>query len=108
MCVIVRGRDCQKVGGGMSDMQTNAPPERVEYRVAHLVANLGWVDLDFECSTVCKKNLLVLMGTWHKGLGKWVEHRNSSQQNPGPLPDRPPWTLIFQFNKFIVLVKRQM
>ena len=29
---------------------------------------LGFVDLDFECSTVCP-TLLGLMGIWQKGLG---------------------------------------
>ena len=39
-----------------------------KYRVAHLVVNLGWVDMDFECSTVCPI-LLGLMGIWQKRLG---------------------------------------
>ena len=43
---------------------------------------LGFVDLEFECSTVCP-TLLVLMGIWQKRqLGKLVEHRNQSQTNP--------------------------
>ena len=43
---------------------------------------LGFVDLDFECSTVCP-TLLGPMGIWQKRLGKMVEHRNQSQPNPG-------------------------
>ena len=39
------------------------------YRVAHLVADLGWVDLDIECSTVCPI-LPKLMGIWQKRLDK--------------------------------------
>ena len=31
---------------------------------------LGWIDLDFECSTVCPI-LTWLMGIWQKRLGKW-------------------------------------
>ena len=65
------------------------------YRVAHLVADLGWLDLDFECSTVCPI-LPGLMGIWQKGLGKTVEHRNPSQPSPGPRPDGPP-CIIFDF-----------
>ena len=38
------------------------------YRVAHLVENLGWVDLNFDYSTVCLI-LPGLMGVWQKRLG---------------------------------------
>ena len=37
------------------------------YRVTHLLANLGWVDLGFDCSTVCPI-LLGLVGIWQKRL----------------------------------------
>ena len=40
---------------------------------------LGFVDLDFECSTVCP-TLLGLMGIWQKRLGMMVEHRFQSTQ----------------------------
>ena len=43
----------------------------VKYRVAHLVANLGWVDLNFDYSTVCLI-LPGLMGVWQKWLGSWA------------------------------------
>ena len=64
------------------------------YRVAHLVANLGWVDLNFDYSTVC------LIPAWADGslseaagqLGKTVELPNPSQPNPGSRPDGPPCT----------------
>ena len=38
---------------------------------------LGFVDLDFECSTVCltQPGLKII---WQKWLGKMVEHRNQS------------------------------
>ena len=62
--------------------------------MARLVADLGSVDLDFECFTVSP----ILPGPWADGnsaegseqVGKIVEHRNPSQPNPGPRPDGPP------------------
>ena len=45
---------------------------------------LGFVDLDFECSTVCL-TLLVLTEFGRSGCAAWqdgVEHRNQSQPNP--------------------------
>ena len=39
---------------------------------------LGWVDINFECSTVCLI-LPGLVGIWQKHLGKMVEHPNQSQ-----------------------------
>ena len=50
-----------------------------QYRVAHLVADLGWVDLDFECYTVCPI-LPGLIGIWPKGLVKWVRWWNTEIQ----------------------------
>ena len=38
---------------------------------------LGWVDLNFEGSSVCPI-LPWLMGIWQKRLGKMVEHTNQS------------------------------
>ena len=38
------------------------------YRVAHLVANLGWVDLNFDYSTVC----LILPGLMEFGRSGWA------------------------------------
>ena len=49
------------------------------YRVAHLVANLGWVDFKFDCSTVCLI-LPGLMGVWQKRLGSWARRWNSQIQ----------------------------
>ena len=37
---------------------------------------LGFVDLDFECSTVCR-TLLGLMGIWQKQLGSWATWWNT-------------------------------
>ena len=51
----------------------------MNYRVAHLVADVGWVDLDFECSTVWPI-LPGLMGIRQKGLGKWVRLWNTEIQ----------------------------
>ena len=41
--------------------------KRDYYKVTHLLLNLGWVDLDFDCSTVCLI-LLGLVGIWQKRL----------------------------------------
>ena len=49
------------------------------YRVAHLVANLGWVDLNFDYSTVCLI-LPGLMGVWQKRLGSWARWWNCQIQ----------------------------
>ena len=51
------------------------------YRVTHLLANLGWVDLNFDCSTVCPI-LPGLVGIWQKRLGKMVEHPKSMSTEP--------------------------
>ena len=55
---------------------------KLNYRVAHLVADPGWVDLDFECSTVCP--IQRPNSAWADGnlaekagqVGKMVKHRN--------------------------------
>ena len=39
----------------------------IKYRVIHLVVHLGWVDLDFQCSTVIPV-LFGPMGIWQDGL----------------------------------------
>ena len=49
------------------------------YSVAHLHANLGWVDLNFHYSTVCLI-LPGLMGVWQKRLGSWARWWNSQIQ----------------------------
>ena len=41
------------------------------FRASHVLVDLGWVDLDLECSTVCQI-LLWLMGIWQKHLGTWA------------------------------------
>ena len=38
------------------------------YRVTLVVSDLGWVDLDFECSTACP-TVPGLVGIWLKRLG---------------------------------------
>ena len=45
------------------------------YRVIHLLCDLGWVEFDISCSTVCPV-LLGLMGIWQKWLGSWVSRWN--------------------------------
>ena len=48
------------------------------HRVFHLLVEMGWVDLEFDFSTVCL-TLPVQMEIWQKRLGNMVEHRNQSQ-----------------------------
>ena len=62
------------------------------YRVTHLLANLGWVDLDFDSSTVCSI-LHGLVGIWQKRLSSWARWwniPNQSQPNPGSPGDGSP------------------
>ena len=62
------------------------------YRVAHLLANLGWVDFDFGCSTLCLV-LLGLMGNWQKWLSSWARCWNiidQSHPNQTIPADGPP------------------
>ena len=85
LCVM----DC--VGCWDSGAQGFTPRSPPLYRVAHLIADLGWVELDLECSTVCPI-LLGLMGIRQKWLGKcviWILWKQS-QPNSGPRPDGPP------------------
>ena len=73
------------------------------YRVTHLLANLGWVDLDFDCSTVCPI-LLGLVWIWQKWLSTWARWwniPNQSQPNPGLLGDG---SLCRQFIKYTGLL----
>ena len=57
----------------------------------HVVADLCWVDLAFECSTVCPilPGLIGNLSEEARQVGKMVEHRYPSQPNPGPRPDGP-------------------
>ena len=57
----------------------------LNYMAAHLLANLGWVDFDLCCSTLCL-GLPGLMGNWQKWLSmcaRWCNIQNQSQPNPG-------------------------
>ena len=49
---------------------------REMYRVFHPLVDLGWDDLDFECSTVCPI-LPGLKGIWQKRLGSWARWWNT-------------------------------
>ena len=46
------------------------------HRMNHHLADLGWVDLDFECSTACLI-LLGLVGVWQKLMGSWTRWWNT-------------------------------
>ena len=64
------------------------------YRVTHLLANLGWVDLDFDCSTLCLV-LPGLLGNWQNWLSSWARWwniPNLSPPNPGLPGDGSPCT----------------
>ena len=49
--------------------------------VFHLLVHLGWVDLSFDCSTVCLI-LLWLMGIWQNQLGNWARTSKSKSTQP--------------------------
>ena len=69
------------------------------YRVAHLLANLGWVDFDFGCSTLCQV-LPGLMGKWQNLLSSWARCwniPNQSQPNPGSPGDVSPCTVVIGY-----------
>ena len=71
------------------------------YRVTHLLANLGWVDCDFACSTLCLI-LPGLMGNWQNWLSSWVRWwniPNQNQPNPGSPGDVSPCTADSQTNE---------
>ena len=55
---------------------TDESQVRDQYRVSHLVVHLDWVDLKFECSTVCLI-LPGLVGIWQEQLGSWARQWNS-------------------------------
>ena len=53
-----------------------ASPSLSPYRVIHLLWDLGWVGLEFSCSTVCPV-LLGLMGIWQKRISNWARWWNT-------------------------------
>ena len=57
------------------------------FRVTHLLANLGWVDLDFGCSALCLV-LPGLMGNWQNWLSSWARWWNIPNQSQ-PIPVSP-------------------
>ena len=62
------------------------------YRVAHLVVHLGWVDLEFESSTVlpnCPAAPAKFPPAQAESGRQW-NTQISSQPNPGARPDEPP------------------
>ena len=67
------------------------------YKVTHLLANLGCVDFDLGCSTLCLV-LPGLMGNWQKWLSSWARWwniPNQSQPNRGLPRDVSPFTLDY-------------
>ena len=49
---------------------------RFRHRASHLVVHLGWVDLDFECSTLCPF-LIGLIKIRQKRLYRWTSMWNT-------------------------------
>ena len=96
--IVATRRQCSSARGGECGLRKEAPAplDRVNEDGGRNTARegtctvqgvpselrLGFVDLDFECSTVFP-TLLGLMGIWQKRLGKLVVHRNQSQPKPG-------------------------
>ena len=67
------------------------------YRVAHLVVHLGWVDLEFESSTVlpnCPAAPAKFPPAQAESGRQW-NTQISSQPNPGARPDEPPCRVDF-------------
>ena len=69
--------------------------QQVQYRVVPLPQDLGWVDLDFGCSTVCSI-LPRLIGIWQKWLcscswARWWNIQN--KVNPTHVSDHQPHTV---------------
>ena len=46
-----------------------------ENRVGHLVGQLGWLNFDLGCPTICPV-LLRLMGNWQNWLSSWARWWN--------------------------------
>ena len=61
----------------------------LEYRVSHLVTELGWVDLDLGSSLA--GGLIQYLPTAQAG---WWNIANLSQPNPDPRPDETLCTIL--------------
>ena len=82
--LIVGGFSCG-TGENQSMATKTRGKRKLDYRVTHLLANLGWVDFDLGCSTLCLV-LPGLMGNWQSWLSSWARWGNipnQSQPNPG-------------------------
>ena len=62
-CAAIPLADLAKLLGQMNLITLTLSFKRNMYRVVHLFGQLGWVDFDFGCSTLCLV-LLGLMGSW--------------------------------------------
>ena len=67
------------------------------YRLTHLLMNLGWVDFNFGCYTLCLV-LPGLMGNWQNWLScwaRWWNIPNQNQPNPCSLGDGSPCRYLY-------------
>ena len=79
----------EKIGIKMGGLLPDGTAFRTNnYRVSHLPVHLVWVDVYFECSTVCPV-LPGLIGIWQKQQGKRAE------PNPGARADGRPCSYFF-------------
>ena len=63
---------CNAIGVSLTSLSENGSSyiqRSRSYRVTHLQANLGWVDFDLGCSTLCLV-LPGLMGNWQNWLSR--------------------------------------
>ena len=62
----------------------------VFYRVTHLLTNLGWVDVDFGCSTLLTGSAWADWPNWLSSWARWWNIPNKSQPNLGSPGDVSP------------------
>ena len=68
------------------------PESEFKYRVSHLVANLGWVELNLGSS---------LVGSYCPG--RMVEHPKSMSAKPSPRPDGTPCIVMLRYMRVQLL-----
>ena len=69
------------------------------YRLAHLLADLGWVDLDFGCSITLLGQYIDTVAAHQPG-----NFSHLSQPNPGPRGDGPPCISCLEYTTMISIL----